>query len=131
MQFRLPHHSRGRSSVTILLLLLLIGVLVAVLPRAWEKMLDYAALAEMKQVAIYSGRALQSYWAKDTPGNREDLTFSAMRDLIDNGPLELNPKVGFANESFSPEGYLQLRHERFGERSFFFDYEGRQVRSDQ
>jgi hypothetical protein len=117
----------GRGLITILLLIVLISILAVMLPRATKKMIDYAALAEMKQVAIYSGRAIQSNWGRESPELRKSLSLQEVRELIEGGPLELNPMVAFANESFIPGGYLQLKHERFGDRVFLFDYEGKQV----
>lgn len=121
------HHAVAVRELVIILFLFGIGVWLFV--PAMEKMQDQAALAEMKQTAIYIGRTVNTFWGALDTSERQSLALSEVLKMIADNGLQLSPNVSLVQAQLSPGGHLEFKHVRFPDRVFYFSYEGERLES--
>lgn len=115
----------ARWELAIIVVLIIAGVWLFM--PAVKKMQDQAAISEMRQVSIYIGRTVNSYWAELEREKRLALDLEEALDLVEKQGFILSSNVTVAQPQVLPESELLLRHRRFEERTFRFSYSGERL----
>lgn len=94
---------------------------------AIDKMQDHAALAEMKQAALYMGRTVNSHWAEQGSNERLPLTLENSLARLTEIGFTISENVTIGQDALLPDGELILHHTRFEKKPFRFSYEGERI----